>query len=184
MNWFSVINSSPAATSKNVSLRINNIVFTDRPSIVQVQGVKTLSDHCSMMNTLRNNDVLAAIDAGKPVRGELQFRRCPRLVTAQTTTVGLCAGSRPGRGTANLRLLTVGKLPGSVRTRYDLLGNLHPRASPVCLLITTTYKCLNAFGRQGPEVHTEAREARRQTYEVRSAGPSGVAASPSSHPDQ
>ena len=74
------------------------------------------------MNTLRNNDALAAIDAGKPFMGELQFRRCPQLVTAQTATVRLCAGSRQGCGAASFRLLTAGKLPGSVRTRYDLLG--------------------------------------------------------------
>jgi len=75
-----------------------------------------------MVNTSRNNDVLDAIDTGKPIRSEFQYRRYPQLVTAQTSTMRLCADSRPGRGTANLRLLTAGKLPGSVRTRYDLLG--------------------------------------------------------------
>ena len=81
-----------------------------------------------MMNTLRNNDVLAVINAGKPVTGEFQFRRCLRLVAAQTATVRLCSGSKPGRGAASFRLLTAGKLPGSVRTRYDLLGTrIHGR---------------------------------------------------------
>ena len=74
------------------------------------------------MNTSRNNDVLAAIDAGKPVRAEFRFRRCPRPVTSQTATVRLCAGSRPGRGAASFRLLTAGKLPGSVVICRDLLG--------------------------------------------------------------
>jgi len=63
-----------------------------------------------------------AIDAGKPVTSEFQYRLCPRLITEQTAIVRLCDGSRPGRGTAGLRLLTAGKLPGSVRTGYDLLG--------------------------------------------------------------
>ena len=54
--------------------------------------------------------------------GEFRFRRCPQLDTAQTATVSLCAGSRQGCGAASFRLLTAEKLPGSVRTRYDLLG--------------------------------------------------------------
>ncbi len=80
--------------------------------------------------------------------------------------------------------MTAGKLPGSVRTRYDWLGTyIHGRLQ-YTYLITATYKRPTAFGRQGPEVHTEERAARRQTHEVRSEGPSGAAASPSSHPDQ
>lgn len=34
----------------------------------------------------------------------------------------MCADSGPGRREANLRLLTAGKLPGSVLTGCDLLG--------------------------------------------------------------
>ncbi len=33
----------------------------------------------------------------------------------------MCADSKPGQRKASLRLLTAGKLPGSVLTRYDLL---------------------------------------------------------------
>ena len=140
--------------------------------------------------------------------------------------------------------MSAGKLPGSVLTRCDLLGTYCPRTPPACLLITTTYKRSNAFGRQGPEVRifsprpvirkkaafaknkrpyfvgwagfgteskvrTEARSADRRTTnrqeadlderatrvrpkghaqeargQLRPAGPSGKAASPSSHPDQ
>jgi len=50
--------------------------------------------------------------------------------------------------------------------------------------VLITNGCGAVFERQGPEVRTEEREARRQTHEVRSEGPSGEAASPSSHPDQ
>ena len=54
--------------------------------------------------------------------------------------------------------------------------------SPVCQLITPTYKLPTVFGRQGPEVRTEARSP--TDSRVRPAGPSAKAASPSSHPDQ
>ncbi len=52
-------------------------------------------------------------------------------------------------------------------SRYHYV--LRPRASPACLLVTITYKRLNAFGRQGPtqSIHYANRILRRTVSTVR-----------------
>ena len=74
----------------------------------------------------------------------------------RSSLMTLFAGSAPGHRKASRRCLqSAGQLPGSLLLRYDLLGTcVHGRLQHA-YLVTTTYKRLSAFGRQGPEVHTE-----------------------------
>ena len=61
-------------------------------------------------------------------RGEFLFRKCRQRITAESATMTMCTDLESGQCKASLRLLTAGILPGSVLTRYDLLGTcVHER---------------------------------------------------------